>query len=95
MTCLRLKITKIWSVQSICDLHFSGSELAKIAIVVSAHLHVEHLGFSSLRVGDQNVSEQREHILADLVQLSFNHLAVLVDQLNVLASLISLTILNG
>ena len=76
-------------------LHLTRSKFAKIAIVVSAHLHVEDFGLCHLRVGNEHILEQVEHVLANAVQLCLDHLAVLVDQLEVSAALVRLSVLNS
>ena len=60
-------------------LHLTRSEFAKIAIVIASHLHVEDLGFGDLRVWDEDVFEQVEHVLANAIQFRLDHLAILVD----------------
>ena len=83
-----------WSVVGSVYLHFTRSKFAKIAIVVSAHLHVEDLGLGDLGVGDEDIFEQVEHILANTIQFSLDHLAILVDKFEVTAAFVGLAILN-
>lgn len=48
------------------------------------HLVVEDLGFTRFGLGDQRLVEDVENILADLLELQFNLLAVFTDGADVL-----------
>jgi len=76
------------------DLHFTGSKFAEVTIVVTAHLHVEDLGVGDLRVWNEHILEQIEHVLADAIEFRLDHLAILVDQFEMSAAFVSLTVLN-
>ena len=76
-------------------LHVYRGELAKVTVVVALHFHVKDLGVDHLAVGDQHVTQQVQHVLADALQLRLNHFSVLVDQLDVTAALVRLSVLDG
>lgn len=54
---------------------------------------VEDLAFASLSLGDQALVEDVEHILADLLKLKLDLLAVLADDIDVLARALGLLFL--
>lgn len=71
------------------------SELAEVAIVVSPHLHVKDFGFGHLRLRNEDFLKKVEDVLADPIQLSFDHLAVLVNKFDVLAASVGFSVLDG
>ena len=90
------KMTKhVNTIEDRFHLLVTRGELAQVAVVVTTHFHVEDLGLSNLTVRDEYISKQIENVLADSIQLSFDHTSVLVDELDVTAALIRLTVLNG
>ena len=58
-----------------------------------AHLVVEDLGFTRLGLGDERVVQDVEHILADLLELGLDLLAVFTNGANVLLSALGLLLL--
>ena len=85
----------ISAIVDVSHLLVTRGELAQVAVVVTTHFHVEDLSLSNLTVRDEYISKQIENVLADSIQLSFDHTSVLVDELDVTAALIRLTVLNG
>lgn len=67
-------------------------ELAEVAEVVALHLHEEDLGLGVLRVGDEGVIEEAEHIVANVLQLLLNLGAVALDQVDEAGALGELSI---
>lgn len=60
------------------------------------HLVVEDLGLSSLGLGDESLIKNIKHILAHLLQLGFDLLAVIADDADVLiGALVLLLLLDG
>lgn len=59
----------------------------------NAHLVVEHLGLASLGLGDQGLVKDVQDILADLLQLSLDLLAVITDDGDVLLRALGLLLL--
>jgi hypothetical protein len=57
------------------------------------HLVVENLGLASLSLGEESVIEDVEDILADLLQLGLDLLAVVTDNANVLIGALGLLLL--
>ena len=51
---------------------------------VDIHLVVEHLGLARLGLGDERIIKDIEHVLADLLKLRLDLLAVLADDGDVL-----------
>ena len=47
-----------------------------------------------MRVGNQYILKQIEHVLADAIEFKLDHLAVLVDELEMATALVRLTVLN-
>jgi hypothetical protein len=58
-----------------------------------SHLVVEDLGLAGLGLGDEGVVEHVEHILADLLELLLDLLAVLPDGVDVLVRALGLLLL--
>lgn len=69
----------VWSMIGFADLHLTWGELAEVSVVISTHFHVEDFSFGDLGVGNEYVFEQIKHILANTIQFSLDHLAVLID----------------
>ena len=57
------------------------------------HLVVEDLGLASLSLGDEGLVQDIQHILAHLLQLSLDLLAVVTDSANVLIGALGLLLL--
>jgi hypothetical protein len=59
----------------------------------NSHLVVEHLGLASLSLGEESVIEDVKDILADLLQLGLDLLAVITDNADVLIGSLGLLLL--
>ena len=51
----------------------TNGHLGKVAVVVTLHLEVKHLGLGIARLGDEELVEEVEHVIANIPQL-FLHL---------------------
>ena len=56
------------------------NEFAQVPEVVALHFQEEHLGFGVFGVGDQVVVQQSQHVIANVLQFSFDLRPVLFDQ---------------
>ena len=71
----------------------SGIGLRSLRSKTSLHLVIEHLGFPGFGLWDQGLVEDIEDILADLLQLCFDLLAVFADGPNMLVRSLGLFLL--
>lgn len=73
-----------------------GGFLTQVRLGWNPHLVVEDLGLSSLGLGDKSLVENIKHILAHLLQLGFDLLAVVTNDADVLLrALILLLLFDG
>ena len=61
----------------------AGQELSQVAEVVSLHFEVEDLCVSSPRIWNELIVEEGEDVVANILKLLFNFVAVALDQLEV------------
>ena len=60
----------------------TNGHLGKVAVVVALHLEVKHLGLGIARLGDEELVEEVEHVIANVPQLFLHLKKVLCEYFN-------------
>ena len=60
----------------------TNGHLGKVAVVVTLHLEVKHLGLGIARLGDEELVEEVEHVIANVPQLFLHLKKVLSENFN-------------
>lgn len=63
-------------------------------MIVTSHLAVENFGVNSFRIGDKIIIDDIQHVFADVLKLLLDLVSVHLDDLQVVAALVLLLILN-